>query len=47
MKKVAIGCDPNAATTKTFFKTVQNKLHWAITRQTAAEIIARRARIWW
>lgn len=25
--------------TKDFFATVQNKLHWAITRQTAAEII--------
>ena len=29
--------------TKTFFATVQNKLHWAITNQTAAEIIAARA----
>lgn len=29
--------------TQTFFKTVQNKLHWAITGQTAAEIIASRA----
>lgn len=28
--------------TKTFFKTVQNKLHWAITGQTAAELIAGR-----
>jgi hypothetical protein len=35
--------DPNAAITKTFFQTVQNKLHWAITGQTAAEIVARRA----
>ena len=26
-----------------FFKTVQNKLHWAITGQTAAEIISLRA----
>lgn len=26
-----------------FFKTVQNKLHWAITGQTAAQIIAERA----
>ena len=26
----------------TFFKTVQNKLHWAITRMTAAEIIQDR-----
>lgn len=29
--------------TETFFKTVQNKLHWAITGQTAAEIIKKRA----
>ncbi|MEI6450491.1 MAG: virulence RhuM family protein [Actinomycetes bacterium] len=29
--------------TQTFFKTVQNKLHWAITGQTAAELIAARA----
>ncbi len=26
-----------------FFKTVQNKLHWAITGKTAAELIAERA----
>lgn len=29
--------------TQKFFATVQNKLHWAITGQTAAEIIAERA----
>jgi hypothetical protein len=29
--------------TKTFFATVQNKLHWAMTGQTAAEIIHSRA----
>ena len=29
--------------TKDFFATVQNKLHWAITGQTAAELIAGRA----
>ena len=29
----------NAPHTKEFFATVQNKLHWAITRKTAAEII--------
>lgn len=29
--------------TKTFFATVQNKLHWAITGQTAAEIVHSRA----
>ena len=35
--------DPNSKTTKEFFATVQNKLHWAITGQTAAEIIYARA----
>ncbi len=29
--------------TREFFATVQNKLHWAITGHTAAELIARRA----
>ena len=33
----------NTKITKDFFATVQNKLHWAITGQTAAEIIAHRA----
>lgn len=33
----------NSPTTKDFFATVQNKLHWAITHQTAAEIICSRA----
>ena len=32
-----------AEETKYFFATVQNKLHWAITRRTAAEIINSRA----
>ena len=32
----------NTQITKDFFATVQNKLHWAITGQTAAEIIAAR-----
>ena len=31
--------DKNAPVTKEFFATVQNKLHWAITGKTAAEII--------
>ena len=31
--------DKNAPVTKNFFATVQNKLHWAITGKTAAEII--------
>jgi len=29
--------------TLAFYKTVQNKLHWAVTGQTAAEIIHHRA----
>ena len=33
----------HAPETKSFFATVQNKLHWAITGQTAAEIIHSRA----
>jgi hypothetical protein len=41
--KLAIDYDPNAETTITFFKIVQNKLHWAITGCTAAEVIAERA----
>ncbi|MBK9333818.1 MAG: virulence RhuM family protein [Ignavibacteria bacterium] len=32
----------NTQITKDFFATVQNKLHWAITGQTAAELIASR-----
>jgi hypothetical protein len=35
--------DVNASVTKEFFAVVQNKLHWAITGQTAAEIIRNRA----
>lgn len=35
--------DVNASVTKEFFAVVQNKLHWAITSQTAAEIIRNRA----
>jgi hypothetical protein len=33
----------DAEITQTFFATVQNKLHWAITGMTAAEIVATRA----
>ena len=40
---LAIDYDPHAETTLEFFRTVQNKLHWAITGHTAAEIIAERA----
>ena len=35
--------DQKSDETKLFFSTVQNKLHWAISRQTAAEIIHSRA----
>ena len=33
--------DPQSEITHTFYKTVQNKLHWAITGHTAAEIPER------
>ena len=39
----AIDYDPTQEVSLTFFRTVQNKLHWAITGQTAAEIIHDRA----
>jgi len=39
----SIDYDVTAASTKRFFATVQNKLHWAIHGQTAAEIILSRA----
>ena len=39
----SIDYDGKTDISKTFYKTVQNKLHWAITNQTAAEIIANRA----
>ena len=35
--------DPTAEISLTFFRTVQNKMHWAIAGQTAAEIIHTRA----
>jgi len=38
----SIDYSTKAEDTKTFFATVQNKLHFAITGQTAAEIIAKR-----
>lgn len=39
----AIDYDINAIATQRFFATVQNKLHWAIHGQTAAEVIVNRA----
>ncbi|QTA84530.1 virulence RhuM family protein [Desulfonema magnum] len=41
--KLAIDYDSKAEETQEFFKIVQNKLHWAITGKTAAELIAERA----
>jgi hypothetical protein len=35
--------DPTLETSILFFQTVQNKMHWAITGKTAAEIISERA----
>lgn len=39
----AIDYDVTAKATKRFFATVQNKLHWAIHGQTAAEVVYHRA----
>ncbi len=39
----SIDYNPKSETTITFYKTVQNKLHWAITGNTASEIIVKRA----
>jgi hypothetical protein len=36
---LAVDYDAHAPLTRDFFATVQNKLHWAITGQTAAELI--------
>jgi len=42
-EQCSIDYSSKAEITQTFFKTVQNKLHWAITGKTAAELIAERA----
>ena len=42
-EQCSIDYNGDAEITKTFFQTVQNKLHWAITGKTAAEIIVERA----
>ncbi len=39
----SVDYDPTNEISITFFKTVQNKMHWAITGMTAAEIIHNRA----
>lgn len=41
--KLAADYDPKSEAAVEFFKVVQNKLHWAITGHTAAEIIRERA----
>jgi len=41
--KLACDYDPKSEETLEFFQIVQNKLHWAITGKTAAELIAKRA----
>lgn len=42
-EQCSIDYNKEAEITQKFFKTVQNKLHWAITGKTAAQIIAERA----
>jgi hypothetical protein len=39
----SIDYNPKAEITQLFYQTVQNKMHWAITGHTAAEIIVQRA----
>ena len=39
----SVDYDPHAKITQEFFKTVQNKMHWAVHGHTAAEIIFERA----
>lgn len=39
----AFDYDKDAKTTRIFFQTVQNKMHWAVHRHTAAELIVERA----
>lgn len=42
-EQCSLDYNKDAEITQTFFKTVQNKLHWAITGKTAAELVAGRA----
>lgn len=39
----AFDYDKDAKTTRRFFQTVQNKMHWAVHRHIAAELIVKRA----
>jgi hypothetical protein len=41
-KKCSIDYDKNSYTAITFYKTIQNKFHYAITGNTAAEIVYKR-----
>lgn len=41
--RCSVDYDPSAEVTKTFYATVQNKMHWAIHGQTAAEVVRARA----
>jgi hypothetical protein len=38
----SVDYDPNAEISQQFFKTIQNKMHWAAHRNTAAEIVYQR-----
>ena len=42
----SVDYDTKAPTTQEFYKKVQNKLHWAVTHKTAAEIIQERSAAW-
>ncbi len=42
---LSIDYDPKTDLTKEFFATIQNKLHWAIHQQTAAEVVVNRISI--
>ena len=42
-EQCSVDYNKDAEIMRVFFKTVQNKLHWAVTGKTAAEIIASRA----
>lgn len=42
-EQCSVDYNKEAEITQTFFKTVQNKLHWAITGKTAAQLVAERA----
>ena len=44
-EQCSVDYDAKSPITRKFFSNVQNKLHWAITGKTAAEIIADRARL--